>query len=321
VAGLQLRPGQSEVALGEGRVFTVRACGARADEQQPGAFVHHTCTDDATAALNTRNWAVNGTPGGNGAVGTVSADNQIYRAEGRYSAPATVPAQNPVALSVDYTDIFAAQPRTERLVAHVTVIDPGAGCAWVGTRERIELALEQDYSWTGGDALWTTTYGHSARVRATLRRNPLSPVGSAWFDGMVDQGMVKLEHEDNSRTDRHRVEVKGEGAPFIANTPSVRAFVDLEQCKLTLIAAVRVAATELHLTDEGSRYRPRQNAGLDLVVSDFFIGGQRVWGQDGLLPVRREGGEGLPGFLSVAGFQSYEQPTGTGRVRWTMTPR
>jgi hypothetical protein len=321
VAGLQLRPGQTEVALGEGRVFTVRECGASADAQQPGQFVHHTCTDDATAALNTRNWAVNGTPGGNGTVGTVIANNEILKAEGRYTAPAAVPAQNPVAVSVDYTDIFSAKPSTERLVAHVNVIDPGAGCAWVGTRETIELELEQDYSWTGGDDLWITTYGHTARVRATLRKNPMSPVGSAWFDGVVDRGTVKLEHEDTSRTSRYRVEVKGEGAPFVPNTPSVRAFVNLEQCKLLFIAAVRVPATEYFVGENGSGYRPRENAGMDLTISDFFIGGQRVWSQERLLPVKRDGSDGVNSFLSVVGFQVYEQPTGSGRVRWTMTPR
>jgi hypothetical protein len=321
VAGLQLRPGQTEVALGEGRVFTVRDCGASADAQQPGQFVHHTCTNDATAALNTSNWAVNGVPGGNGAVGRVRANNAIDKAEGQYGAPAAVPAQNPVAVSVDYTDIFAARPSTERLVAHVTVVDPAAGCAWVAARETIELELEQDYGWTGGNPDWITTYGHTARVRATLRRSSVSPIGSAWFEGHVDRGTIKLEHEDNSQTSRYRVEVKGEGAPFIANTPSVRAFLNLQDCRLMFSAAVRVAATEYFVGDQDSGYRPRQNAGLDVTIADFFVGGQRVWSQERLLPVQAGSSAGVLGFLSVAGYQVYEQPTGTGRVRWTMTPR
>jgi hypothetical protein len=203
VAGVQLRPAQAEVLLGQPHDFTVRDCGRSADPQNAQLQAQHACNDDAVAPLATSNWAVNGVPLGSAAVGTLIGSDTLGQSSRRYTAPAAVPAHNPVAVSVDYRDPFANapanQPVTETLVAHVTVIDPDAGCDWVGSVQALDMAVEMDFRGSISDEQMVASYSHTARVSGRLQRDPNTPLGAAWFVGSLNQGTVKASQQQSSR--------------------------------------------------------------------------------------------------------------------------
>jgi hypothetical protein len=325
VAGVQLRPAQAEVALGSARDLTVRECTASADAGHPGHVAHHACRDEPTAALNTQSWAVNGVPGGNGTLGQISPRNTIDKAEGRYAAPASLPAQNPVAVSVDYTDIFAAQPRTERLVAHVTVVDPDAGCTWLRSVQKLDMTVEQDYAWSGSDTVETVSYSHTARISGRLSLDAFQPVGQVWFSGSLGQGHVKVAHLQRSRIGKPRsIEVAGEGTPLVfAEQPTVRVYVDLSTCKMLMSVGHYVRATHWTVSDEYSGPLPDDKAGMDFSVVDFPLGGLRQWSQERLLPVLEDGTQTPVGRAAInhGRHHNFGFQTGNSRVRWTLAPR
>jgi hypothetical protein len=81
----------------------------------------HKCESFAATNARLTNWAVNGSAGGNGATGTVSATSGPLAGTARYTAPNKVPASNPVAVSVDLPAAEGLERQT--LVSMIKVID------------------------------------------------------------------------------------------------------------------------------------------------------------------------------------------------------
>jgi hypothetical protein len=320
VAGVQLRPAQAEVLLDGVRDFTVRDCGSSSDPKNPNEQVHHTCRDDAVAALATSNWSVNGVPLGNAVVGQLSGSDSIKGSTHRYKAPATLPARNPVAVSVDYRDPFVTQSKSETLVAHVTLTDPDAGCDWARSVQAMDMAVELDYSWAGSDYQVNASYSHTARVNGRLQRDPNTPIGAVWFVGSLNQGTVKANHAQSSRIVKENIEVKGEGAPL--DLPSVRAFLDLQTCRLILSASHAVQATHWAVTKDGAGPLPNDKAAMAFSVTDYHVGGLRTWSQERLFPVVQHVNQAMDRVSIEAGaHHDFGFAIGTARVRWTLTPR
>jgi hypothetical protein len=88
------------------------------------------CDDDELPALPTAtasNWRVNGIANGSTSVGTLLASGF----DATYKAPATAPANNPVAVSVEYSP---KPPAKQLLISNITVTD-GIARTWTGTSQ------------------------------------------------------------------------------------------------------------------------------------------------------------------------------------------
>jgi hypothetical protein len=324
VAGAQLRPAQTEVPLGGAAEFTVRLCSRGSDAKDAGQQVHYPCSDDAVAALATSGWAVNGTPMGNASVGQLSGGDTIMKSARRYQAPAALPAQNPVAVSVSYRDPFEPQTATQQLVAHATVVDPNAGCDWVRTVQAMDMTVEQDYQWAGSDDHESASYSHQGRVSGRLVQEPLSLIGQVWFSGSLDQGSVKAEHHQSSRIVKRIIDVKGEGKPLAYPAqPLVRVFVDLASCQLIISATHLVGAEHWSYTNDGTARLPSDKTGMSFGVTGFPLGGLRRWSQERLFPVWQSyaPADGQRAAIDEGAHHDFGFQTGSSRVRWTLTPR
>lgn len=114
VAGTLLRPADSVVAVNKSLTLYIVECGSAPSPVSPNdPPVMRECFRFDLANPQSVEWAVNGIPGGNASVGTLRAS-----ASGtRYTAPAAVPPQSPVAVSATWGG------RVYTAVAEVTVVD------------------------------------------------------------------------------------------------------------------------------------------------------------------------------------------------------
>ena len=121
--GLQIRPGSASVSTSGTVNLNVRYCFSTAGGDEELVSLVYSC-DEELAPLNSfSNWSVNGIPGGDNTVGTVVTLGGGDTAA-RYTAPASVPQNNPVAVSVE-TNV-GGSPTT--LVCNITI-----GSKWYGT--------------------------------------------------------------------------------------------------------------------------------------------------------------------------------------------
>jgi len=123
VKGLQLRPPSATVKVGGSVPLRVAYCYAPAlgndDLLAPLAF---NCEDENAPAPSLKTpvaWSVNGTRGGNAAVGTVAGDE----AKARYTAPRQKPESNPVAVSAEIKGARGMM----LLVSNITITDDFTG--------------------------------------------------------------------------------------------------------------------------------------------------------------------------------------------------
>jgi hypothetical protein len=121
LGGMQLAPAAATVAVSKKLSLRVVECG-RATDTTPA--VARECRDNFDPELQSIAWSVNGIVNGDGSVGTVSGTSPAT-----YTAPAAVPAGNPVAVSAQVRGLPTAGRET--LVSNVTVVD-GIG-AYSGT--------------------------------------------------------------------------------------------------------------------------------------------------------------------------------------------
>jgi len=321
VAGAQLRPGAADVGLNQSQELTVLICGRGDDAAMPGEMQHFACDSDGRIPLATDAWSVNGVAGGSAAVGTLSGNDTAQRSARSYRAPAALPAQNPVAVSVRYDDPFDDIDGPTQLVANLTVIDPQAGCDWLKGVNTLKVELEQDYQWSGADAQGQARYAHRARVTGTLQRDPWSPVGSVWFAGSADGGRVKVDQLYLSALDGSSIQVTGDDAPLVEPTvPTLRALFNLSSCKLDFVGYVPVAARHVGSGQGGSHVMEANVSGLSFSIAEFELAGRREFGQERSLPVLLRQRD-LREWVSPDSHREFPGQSGTARLRWSLKPQ
>lgn len=321
VAGAQLRPGEADVGLQQAQELTVMICGRATDTSLPGHDLHFACEADGRTALGTDAWAVNGVAGGNASVGTLTGTDALGPTRRTYRAPAALPAQNPVAVSVTYRDPFEPQQSAAQLVAHLTVIDPQAGCDWLKGVNTLKVELEQDYSWAGADAQGSARYAHRARVGGKLQREVMSPIGQVWFTGAADTGSVGVDQFYSSAIVLDTIQVTGQGAPLThPDVPTLRAFVDLATCKLDYVGYVPVTAKHVRTQSQGTSVMEAKLSGLSFRIAGYALAGRREFGEERLLPAelgRRINNE----FVDPDSHREFQGVSGSARLRWTLVPQ
>jgi hypothetical protein len=172
VGGAQIAPAAAAVLVNEEVSLKVVTCGAAPDPDDPSALpVLRECQ---SALADTVPWSVNGVQNGNATVGTT----RNLLAAAVYTAPAAVPAQNPVAVS---TEVFvelpplppagAPLPPREQLVSNIKVLDEVL--VYEGTAfGRVHMQI------SGQEQI--------IEMSATLRfthNSALSIAGAQWYDG------------------------------------------------------------------------------------------------------------------------------------------
>jgi hypothetical protein len=101
VTGALLSPAEATVRPGETVSLSVVICERVQPEDLLTPLVAE-CRPSEVIGNLTRNWSVNGTPGGNGSVGTITVQEDRTAL---YTAPATAPQPSTVAVSTEYTTL------------------------------------------------------------------------------------------------------------------------------------------------------------------------------------------------------------------------
>lgn len=252
VAGAQLLPGEAAVQVGAGVALRVQRCEyvedpASDDIHVPQPDELRRCDSEPLWNWALRDWAVNGTAGGNATVGTVQPVGDATRGEAVYTAPAAVPAGNPVAVSVTLPDFHGAGEQT--LVAHVTVNDGGAACAHLRNRTVWNATWGVRYSFSGakanGDTLRSTV---RADLTARLVATSQSEHGMSLSGPATGTFQFEQEHVQAGTTPRVTT-ASGHGAPYVdAHVPdgtNITLNIDFRTCEYStgfkLVAPVLVA--------------------------------------------------------------------------------
>ena len=126
IAGVQIEPVEATVATGKQVNLLVRSCTFENVTTDPDNLVAlvASCDNDLTPLGTFKNWSVNGIKGGSLGVGIVAENGSPFNAI--YTAPAFVPNQNPVAVSVETN----FEGRQALLVSNITVTGEDT---WTGT--------------------------------------------------------------------------------------------------------------------------------------------------------------------------------------------
>ena len=166
VPGVQLAPASATVRVRGSVSMRVNVCGDGVDPDPANAA---RLLLECRSASDLVNWAVNGISGGNATVGTVASGGLPGTDTiTDYTAPAVVPAQNPVAVSADIDDADAGRTT---LVSNIRVVDELT--VYAGTVfGRIATTIDNQEQF----------FETSANLRFTY--NPdLSIGGDKWYDG------------------------------------------------------------------------------------------------------------------------------------------
>jgi hypothetical protein len=319
VAGVQLRPGTAEVQTGRTLELTVRHCASGADASTPGRQQLFACEDDGAGGIATSGWAVNGAAGGDSSVGQLSGSS-AFIGKRLYTAPPALPAQNPVAVSVRYTDPFTLQQET--LVSNLTVIDPAAGCEWWAGVNRIDVAYAYDYQWSGSDDHFTQRFRQRADTRGTLVRSPQTPIGQVWFEGHLTSGTVFVDNETTSKIVPERSTVQANGSPIGGGDlpPLVRLFIRLDTCTVIITADAEVTARHESHTNQGSFVLDATLAGGAIAVLNQPIEGRREFVADTTLPAYQQT-TGMAWFSPQHTHHDFPGQIGSAQVRYAFRPQ
>lgn len=162
--GLQIRPGSASVGTSGTVDLNVRYChGEPAGELVSLVF---SCDEENVPLDTFSNWSVNGISGGNTTVGRVV---EVGGGHARYTAPASVPQSNPVAVSVD---VAVAGGGSQTLVSNITI-----GSSWYGTATG---------DWGEGEKVVATVVWNSAGTFQTIETFDAS--GSIVYSPDTDYG-------------------------------------------------------------------------------------------------------------------------------------
>ncbi len=130
---LKLEPASAQVAAGGTLQLEVLFCIGEANGEEPVDLLPLCITLDDASELGA--WEVNGVEGGAPATGTVTASGT----RATFTAPATIPARNPVAVSVD---VRSGGTQAGKLVSNIEVTEgcPLGVCSLVGTTTTVSVS-------------------------------------------------------------------------------------------------------------------------------------------------------------------------------------
>lgn len=158
VLGAQILPLTGTVKIGEAIELRVMNCMKPHEESEDDITVTfgYDCESEEAVNAITWGWSVNGVLGGNDRIGYVRESQTPGRAI--YTPPRSLPAGNPVAVSVTMRDYLTELFPTTLLISHIRVIDDSAkwsGSITVKVEGTLNVKIPEDF--TGSE---THTYSH-----------------------------------------------------------------------------------------------------------------------------------------------------------------
>lgn len=262
IAGARLLPATASVKVGHSVALAIKYCEqvALGDDDADALLVSllAKCESNPLVSLGASGWAVNGTPGGSPGSGVVVADADTSSGLATYTAPAKKPAQNPVAVSVNYTAPFDST--LQILVSNIEVLDDAVDsspCGWL--RNAPALAVDagfDEFSFSGSSSIETIQLRQTGRVIGNIASQQQLPDYGYWA-GYLAQGEAHVDDSRYTPGNGATLTEKGDGAPFEGpdekgeHGSSVAVLIDFAHCTYTLHARVNVVASVHDSLDEG----------------------------------------------------------------------
>jgi hypothetical protein len=286
VTGVQITPNTARVKVGQGLALKVVVCEYAAEDEFGDLFIPLPntligCEDSPLNSFSTDTWSVNAVEGGSSTFGTVVPDADRWTGKATYTAPATKPTQNVVAVSARHQLID--QPQT--LVANVTIDEEASSCEGFGSIEQFDAELSFDQFAFVATAEHRRHNGkHAGRLLGTLKKAVSTPGFGFWttYQSPLKGGEVSIDDSyvyQPPSGDGYSGTIDGNGPPHDdIRLPSFIALkVNYAECTFDLFGSFIVDGTVVHngsLTNQsigiggvylfGNAIRPEQASGTAL---------------------------------------------------------
>jgi hypothetical protein len=324
VAGVQLLPKAVTLNVGQSAQFQVVLCDEFEEEQQPGdelpiPMVGYQCRTTPGTSFLAGEWAVNGTVGGSAQHGRIDADTDELSGRATYTAPATRPTPNVVAVSASYR----AQTSQQLLVSNVTIVDDAATCDRLSSVQEFQAEVSFDhfsFTSTAEDRAHAGT--HQGRLTGILRKAETGPTLGFWSTGLapLESGFVSIDDTFSYSPpggDGYTGSITGSGSP---TTPGsmITLTVDYATCRFDLHSSYTVDAV---VTKDGTSFQAPQGVGV-LYLHDQPIPLHQLGGTiEGDRTVAVGNDPEVTNYIPAHDVHTEWSESGSTTARWTLTPR
>lgn len=325
VAGAQLLPKAATLNVGQTQVFQAVVCDEYEEEPVRAGelsvpMVGFNCYTTRANSMLAGDWAVNGTAGGTSAHGTIVESADASAGNATYTAPATRPTPNVVAVSAIHRQL--AQSQDWLLVANVTILADAGSCERLGTIEHFDAEVSFDNFAFGASAEHRSHTGeHQGRLRGRLTKVPTGTTFGVWTSALepLQDGFVSID-DDFAYTppsgDGYSGTFNGSGLPVAPSLITLR--VDYATCTFDLHTAYAVQATSTKGSDVitgalgiGTLYLHDQPVPLDQLAAGTLEGDRNVSAGDDI---------DVTNYIPVHDVHTDWTVSGSTIARWTLTP-
>ncbi len=325
VAGAQLLPKAVTLNVGQSQVFQTVICDAH--EQEPSRageltvpMVGYECFTSRPASLLAGDWAVNGAPGGGASQGMIVEAADPFAGSATYTAPATRPAPNVVAVSALQRQF--AQDTDLLLVANVTILDDAGTCERLSTIEHFDAEVSFDSFMFDARAEDRAHGGrHQGRLRGRLTKVPTGTAFGFWTSALapLQGGFVSIDDQFSYTPpsgDGYSGTFAGSGAPVVPSLITLK--IDYATCTFDLHSAYAVEATSTKDSEVltgtvgiGALYLHDQAVPLDQVVIGTLQGERNVPAGDDIE---------VTNYVPMHDVHADWRSSGNTIARWRITP-
>ena len=324
VAGVQLLPHSATINVGQSVQFQAVVC----DEVEQAPEVHgeltvpmvgFSCFTNPASAMLVDDWAVNGAPGGTAGSGTIVENAGTPAGSATYTAPATKPTPNVVAVSAVH---HALAQSDLLLVSNVTILDDAATCERLSSIERFDAEVSFDgFNFTAVAEHRTHAGDHQGRLRGRLTKVPTGTSFGFWTSALepLQSGFVRIDDQFSYTPpsgDGYSGTFAGSGSPI---TPSMITLkVDYATCTFDLHTAFAVEATTVRDGEVftgplgiGSLYLHDQAVPLDQLAAGTLEGSRSVQAGNDI---------DVTNYVPVHDVHADWEITGSTLARWSLVP-
>ena len=328
VTGVQILPNTARVKVGQGLPLKVMVCEREVVDENDELIVPlfgemMGCEASPLNSFSTSKWSVNAVEGGTSTYGTVVADADRWSGKATYTAPATKPTQNVVAVSALHD--FIDGPQT--LVANITIDEEFSSCDAFKAVEEFDAELSFDEFTFAATAEHRRHDGkHAGRIIGTLKKAVAAPGFGFWttYLAPLQGGHVSISDSysyEPPSSGGYSGTIQGAGAPHDdIHLPSFIALkVNFAECTFDVFGSFIVDGTNI------------ENGSVSNVP--IGIGGVYVFG-NAILPEQAsmttlEGTRAITanyntettGYVPLQETMTSWTVTGSTKARWRITPR
>jgi hypothetical protein len=332
LTGIQLRPSQATVKTGASQVLQIRTCNNNVAPEEPDdqlVPLIYACEDTPDATYGFGNWSVNGVAGGSADSGTVVADGDSATNKATFTAPESVPAGNPVAVSVEVLDL--ENPGEFTILASNIRIIEDANCESLKKFETIEAGVFfERFEWSASSENQAYDGNQSGRLSGTMvniipaAARDISPIGVWTSQNSEHTGLVTMDDTHQIFYDDHTVTetANGGGLPYSGmDVPSfISLTVDYATCTYELATAFVVMGTVT--TDGVGKEAPVAPGAIyysEVIPDEFLITGELQ--REVQLPAQYDNGDKPNGYYAAGQNDELRaQGSTTGRWQFRIVP-